>query len=57
MELMGSEIYVHFDFYGEEMIAKISAKTKIGEQTKLAIKFSTEDLFLFDPISGERICL
>lgn len=57
MELMGSEIYVHFDFYGEEMIAKMSAKTKIGEQTKLAIKFSTEDLFLFDPISGERICL
>jgi len=56
MELMGSEIYVHFDFMGEEMIAKMSAKTKIGEQTKLAIKFSAEDMFLFDPISGERIC-
>lgn len=55
MELMGSEIYVHFDFQGEEMIAKMSAKTKIGAQTKLAIKFSAEDMFLFDPISGERI--
>ena len=56
MELMGSEIYVHFDFQGEEMIAKMSAKTKIDEQTKLAIKFSAEDMFLFDPITGERIC-
>lgn len=55
-ELMGSEIYVHFDFQGEEMIAKMSAKTQIGEQTKLVIKFSTEDMFLFDPITGERIC-
>ena len=56
MELMGSEIYVHFDFQGEEMIAKMSANTKIDEQTKLAIKFSAEDMFLFDPITGERIC-
>lgn len=55
-ELMGSEIYVHFDFQGEEMIAKMSAKTKIGEQTKLVMKFSAEDMFLFDPITGERIC-
>ena len=55
-ELMGSEIYVHFDFQGEEMIAKMSAKTKLGEQTKLVLKFSVEDMFLFDPISGERIC-
>ena len=56
VELMGSEFYVHFDFQGEEMIAKMSAKTKISEQTKLAIKFSAEDMFVFDPISGERIC-
>lgn len=56
IELMGSEIYVHFDLQGEEMIAKMSAKTKINEQTKLAIKFNAEDIYLFDPISGERIC-
>ena len=56
IELMGSEIYVHFDLQGEEMIAKMSAKTKITEQTKLAIKFNAEDIYLFDPISGERIC-
>ncbi len=56
VELMGSEIYVHFDLQGEEMIAKMSARTKINEQTKLAIKFNAEDIYLFDPISGERIC-
>ena len=56
VELMGSEIYVHFDLHGEEMIAKMSARTKINEQTKLAIKFNAEDIYLFDPISGERIC-
>ena len=56
IELMGSEIYVHFDLQGEEMIAKMSAKTKINERTKLAIKFNAEDIYLFDPISGERIC-
>lgn len=53
----GSEFYVHFDFQGEEMIAKMPAKNKIDEQTKLALRFTAEDMFVFDPVSGERICL
>lgn len=57
VELMGSEFYVHFDFQGEEMIAKMPAKNKIDEQTKLALRFTAEDMFVFDPVSGERICL
>ena len=56
VELMGSEFYVHFDFYGEEMIAKMLAGVKIDEKTKLALRFNADDLFIFDPVSGEKIC-
>lgn len=56
VELMGSEFYVHFNFAGKEMIAKISAKENIDYDTELALTISNQDVFIFDPVTGDRIC-
>lgn len=56
VELMGSEFYVHFNFAGKEMIAKVSAKENIDEDTEFSLTISNQDIFIFDPVSGNRIC-
>ena len=55
VELLGSELHVHFDFEGREMIAKLSAKEHVDENTVLALTVSIDDTFVFDPVSGCRI--
>lgn len=54
-ELLGGEYNVHFDFCGKNMIAKLDAKTKLGAGDRIAIKFSADDFFIFDPITGDTI--
>jgi len=54
-ELLGGEYNVHFDFCGKNMIAKLDAKNKLGAGDKIAVKFSADDFFIFDPITGDTI--
>ena len=51
-ELLGGEYNVYFEFCGKNMIGKIDAKDKLGQNDKIAVSFSADDLFIFDPITG-----
>ena len=46
---------MHFDLFGKDLIGKLDAKTPLTEGDKLAIEFSSNDIFFFDPITGDRI--
>ncbi len=54
-ELLGGEYSVHFEFCGRNTIGKLNAKSKLGAGDKIAVKFSTEDLYIFDPVTGDVI--
>lgn len=54
-ELLGGEYNVYFEFCGKNMIGKIDAKDKLGQNDKIAVSFSADDLFIFDPITGDVI--
>lgn len=54
-ELLGGEYNVYFEFCGQNMIGKIDAKDKLGQNDKIAVSFSADDLFVFDPITGDVI--
>ena len=54
-ELLGGEYNVYFEFCGKNMIGKIDAKDKLGQNDKIAVSFSAADLFIFDPITGDVI--
>lgn len=54
-ELLGGEYNVYFEFCGKNMIGKIDAKDKLGQNDKIAVSFSADDLFVFDPITGDVI--
>ena len=56
-ELLGSEYHVHFNYRNIDMVAKFDKGKdviKIGDE--LAISFDLKDAFVFDPITGGRIC-
>ena len=55
IELLGSELYVHFDFEGNELIAKVPSNAQIDTDKQMMLKISINDIFLFDPVSGRRI--
>ena len=52
---MGGEYNVHFTFCGKNMVGQIDAKEKITTQDEIAVKFSMDDLYIFDPITGNVI--
>ena len=54
-ELLGDEYYIHIDFGGKDVLAKISSETqlKAGESIRLSIK--TSNIHLFDPITKNTI--
>ena len=54
-ELLGADYNVHFDLFGKDLIGKLDAKTPLTEGDKLATEFSSNDIFFFDPITGDRI--
>lgn len=54
-ELLGSEYNVHFTFCGKNMVGQIDAKDKITVQDEIAVQFSMDDLYIFDPITGNVI--
>ncbi len=54
-ELLGGEYNVHFEFCGRNMIGKLDAKYKLNAGDKIAVRFSADDLFIFDPVTGDII--
>lgn len=54
-ELLGGEYNVHFEFCGRNMIGKLDAKYRLNAGDKIAVKFSADDLFIFDPVTGDII--
>lgn len=54
-ELLGGEYNVHFEFCGRNMVGKIDAKYKLNAGDKIAVRFSADDLYIFDPITGDVI--
>lgn len=54
-ELLGGEYNVHFDFCGKDMIGRIDAKHKVTIDDELTVAFEPEDLYIFDPITGDVI--
>ena len=54
-ELLGGEYNVHFDYSGKSMVGQVEAKNKITPQDEIDVLFSAEDLYVFDPVTGDRI--
>lgn len=54
-ELLGGEYNVHFDFCGKDVVGSLDAKQKITTDDEIVVSFSLQDLYVFDPITGETI--
>lgn len=54
-ELLGGEYNVHFEFCGRNMVGKLDAKYKLKAGDKIAVRFSADDLYIFDPVTGDVI--
>lgn len=54
-ELLGGKYNVHFTFCGKNMVGQIDAKNKVTVQDEIVVRFSMDDLYIFDPITGDVI--
>ncbi len=54
-ELLGAEYNVHFTYCGKNMIGKIDAIEKITSDDKIVVTVSFDDIYIFDPITGESL--
>lgn len=54
-ELLGGEYSVHFDFCGKDLVGKFDAREKISVDEEIVVSFSSEDLYIFDPVTGDVI--
>ena len=55
VELLGSELLVHSDFAGANLIAKISTNTLIKPHTDVELAFNKDKILIFDESCGDRI--
>ncbi len=55
VELMGSELLIHAEWNGADMIAKISTGTLVKAHSKVRLSFNGTKLHVFDAHSGETI--
>ncbi len=54
-ELLGGEYSVHFDFCDKDVVARFDAKSLITTNDDIAVSFSLEDTYVFDPITCDVI--
>lgn len=54
-ELLGGEYNIHFDFGGKDMVGKFDAVERISTDDEIVVSFNSDDLYIFDPITGEVI--
>ena len=55
VELLGGEYNIHFDLFDKDMVCKLDATEKVTVNDELAVSFSPDDLYIFDPVTGDRI--
>lgn len=55
-ELLGGEYNVYFDYNGVELIGTFKATEKLSMHDSIAISLPKECIYVFDPITGGRIC-
>lgn len=55
VELLGSELLVHSEFAGSDIIAKISTNVLIKPHTDVELAFNKDKLLIFDESCGDRI--
>ena len=54
-ELLGGEYNIHFDFCNRDMVGTFDANEKISTEDQIAVSFSTDSIYIFDPVTGGRI--
>lgn len=54
-ELLGADYLIYFEYNGKDYCLKTDPKNKFNKDSSLIISFPKEDLFIFDPISGDKI--
>ncbi len=54
-ELLGGEYSIHFDFCNHDMVGSFDASEKISVEDKIAVSFSPDSMYMFDPVTGGRI--
>lgn len=55
-EMMGSEIYVYMNAYGQKMIARIPSRFDIKADTKVVLAIDPEKIHVFDKETERIIC-
>lgn len=55
VELLGSELLVHADFAGSDIVAKISTNVLIKPHTDVELAFNQDKILIFDESCGDRI--
>ena len=55
-ELLGGEYNVYFDYNGVELIGTFKATERLSVHDSIAISLPKDSIYVFDPISGGRIC-
>ena len=55
-EMMGSEIYLYLDCYGERLIARVPSRTGIKADDKVKLAIDANKLHIFDKETEEIIC-
>jgi ABC-type sugar transport system ATPase subunit len=55
LELLGAYYNVYFNFFGKNLVGQISSENKITIKDDIVVFFSEKDLYIFDPITGDRI--
>ena len=54
-ELLGGSYNVHFDLCNRNTIGQMDAKERVTPDDEIAVHFSADDLYIFDPITGDVI--
>ncbi len=54
-ELLGGEYNVHFDFFDRDIVGQIGAEEKISPRDEVVVRFPFSNIYIFDPVTGDRI--
>ena len=54
-ELLGSEYFVHFNYSGIDLVAKMPVSNKISNGDKVIFSFDKNRIHIFDPVTKKRV--
>lgn len=55
-ELLGDEYYVHFNYAGKNILAKVASESLLEKGTDITFEFKKDKIHLFDSISERAVC-